>query len=466
MPYENISELPPSFNKLPTEAKQIALEALNAVLDEGGTDIEAVKQAWVAVKKSYKKGDNGWVVKNTEPELQTVDIDELEILAVGTWNGSPAPKTYTKDDLQNMVTAFGELSGTTNYEPPVKLGHAVNQKLLQEDGYPAAGWVKSLKVKGDKLIASLSQVPQKIGDIIKAGGWKKVSSEVSFNYKEGDTVYPSVLKAVSLLGGDIPAVKTIADIRAQYAEDDQPDIVIYERQFLEESIQRRVEQVREAFYAIKRPAGEVPQRAAFENWYIKDVLDDAVIVETDAGLVKIPYDIDTKNGVTFDFDTQSKVEIVYETRLEEVDSMKGLRELLGLKEDATEEVVLATIQELKDTPESVSLAEHVRVSAQVEGLTQKLAERDRDEAVGMAIRQGKILPAQKEWAEEYALSAPDSFAKFVTGAPVVVSLKELGGDGGDAVEVSAKELEVAKYFGDVTEQDLMEFHKSGKEGVA
>ena len=232
----------------------------------------------------------------------------------------------------------------------------------------------------------------------------------------------------------------------------------------EESLQSRVELVREAFYAVKRPGWEVqPYR---EHYYVRDVLDDAVVVETDAGLIRIPYVLDD-NGVAFDFENQTKVEIVYETKsAEEVQEVKGLVQVLGLAADASEADVLEAVRRLKDAPQSVSLAEHEQVSTQVKNLEQKLAERDRDDAVSGAIRSGKITPAQKEWADQYALADPEGFHKYIESAPVAVRLShESGGDGAETMEITGLELSVAKECG-LTEEDLMNYKKEQAELVA
>lgn len=148
--------------------------------------------------------------KSATSELATVDLKGIEIFAAGTWNGHK----YSDTDLDAMVSAFAELAG--KIDPPVKLGHDDGQRLLQADGYPAAGWVSRLVRKGDKLIADLRDVPAKVAELISAGAYKKISSEVYWNYKEGGKTYRRVLKAIALLGADLPAVSSIGDIRALY----------------------------------------------------------------------------------------------------------------------------------------------------------------------------------------------------------------------------------------------------------
>lgn len=142
--------------------------------------------------------------------LETYDIAGVEIFSAGTWNGDE----YTLDDLNSMVSNFDELR--SGLKPYLKLGHDEEQDLIQTDGLPAAGWIERLYVMGDKLVADFSQIPKTVYELIKSGGYKKVSSEIFWNLKIGEKVYSKVLAAVALLGADTPAVMNLKDILAMY----------------------------------------------------------------------------------------------------------------------------------------------------------------------------------------------------------------------------------------------------------
>lgn len=139
-------------------------------------------------------------------------IEGVEIFAPGEWNGDK----YTLDDLDEMVKAFSEMSET--FKPPLKLGHSEEQKILQDDGLPAAGWVGKLYRQGERLLADFVDIPQKVYDLIRKGAYRKVSSEIFWNIECGEgKSYKRMLAAVSLLGADIPAVMILRDILANYA---------------------------------------------------------------------------------------------------------------------------------------------------------------------------------------------------------------------------------------------------------
>lgn len=144
--------------------------------------------------------------------MDTQTLVGVPIFDVGTWNGA----TYTVADLDAMVAAFDALKGTL--DPPMKLGHSEHQRLLQEDGYPAAGWIEKLYRRGTQLVADITHVPRQVAELIRAGGYRKVSSEIWFDADVGGQKYPRVLAAVALLGEELPAVSTLGDVVALYRQ--------------------------------------------------------------------------------------------------------------------------------------------------------------------------------------------------------------------------------------------------------
>lgn len=142
-----------------------------------------------------------------------------------------------------------------------------------------------------------------------------------------------------------------------------------------------------------------------------------------------------------------------ETEVNNMDFLKLVAGLLGLPETATEDEVkqaLATLKQqaeqgaqvvankevlsLLELPEGATLADtkgkiislknpsgYVKVE-DFKVLQDKLAERDRDGLVEMAMKSGKVAPAQKGWAEQYALKDPEGFKSFLKDAPKVVPI--------------------------------------------
>jgi len=207
MPYESNADLPEGVrNALPEKAQSIFRNAFNSVMKGGASEESAMKQAWGAVKNAgwTKDKDGNWHKGNSQLDLfaKTFEFD-AEIFSTGKWNGDK----YSEQDLQDLVDNFNALADTV--KPPVKLGHA------WKEGQPSLGWVKSLKKVGNKIVATLSEVPEIVYDAIKAGRYKRVSSEIYWNFKSAaGKTFNYVLKAVALLGADIPAVDNLKDLAA------------------------------------------------------------------------------------------------------------------------------------------------------------------------------------------------------------------------------------------------------------
>ena len=134
--------------------------------------------------------------KTDEAEIQ--NLEGIEIFATGTFRGVP----------------FMKLRG--QIKPPIKLGHDEGQPLLKIEGLPAGGWITKLSRIGDKLVADIVDVPNKIARIVKNRGYKRISSEIYTNLEHNGERHGKVLKAIAFLGGDIPEVKSLDDMVAQY----------------------------------------------------------------------------------------------------------------------------------------------------------------------------------------------------------------------------------------------------------
>lgn len=153
--------------------------------------------------------------------METKSIPGVEVFSVGTWNGDE----YTHDDLREMVRAFNETK--QHVKPFLKLGHDEEQKLVQSDGLPSAGWIERLYVLGDKLVADFVDIPKKIHDLIVSKAYRKVSSEIYWNLKVQDKTYGKFLSAVALLGADTPGVMNLNDILAMYKKMGKDGLKIY-----------------------------------------------------------------------------------------------------------------------------------------------------------------------------------------------------------------------------------------------
>lgn len=100
---------------------------------------------------------------------------------------------------------------------------------------------------------------------------------------------------------------------------------------------------------------------------------------------------------------------------------KELLDALDLKEDVSLEDAKAKVTALKD---STASPEGFVPMAMFEALANSVKKKETNDLIEMALKDGKLMPAQKEWAEQYALKDPEGFKGFIEKAPQIVPLGE------------------------------------------
>jgi hypothetical protein len=164
-------------------------------------------------------------------ELETEDLTGVPLMASGGpyhGQGSPPDGDFFDDDYLNTV-ARETAALADEVRIPIKLGHNRAQKLLKNSGLfadeqPAAGWVnaRNLRVANGQLLGDLQRVPKKLAQLIKTGAFRTRSVELSRvkSQKRGGEVFENVITGLALLGAKAPAIRTLDDIVALYAEDE------------------------------------------------------------------------------------------------------------------------------------------------------------------------------------------------------------------------------------------------------
>lgn len=150
------------------------------------------------------------------------------------------------------------------------------------------------------------------------------------------------------------------------------------------------------------PAGEIDDPQGGEDMEFLKVLAAML------GLPETATEEDVKNAV--DALMKKGTEVV---------ANSTILSMLGLENDAKTEDVTGKIQQMKNGGD---------VAAELAALKQQIAKKDADEAVALALKEGKISAAQKEWASQYALKDPEGFSGFLEKASPVVPMGKLGAD--------------------------------------
>jgi len=199
---------PPAVAKNWTPEQQArCVSAANAALENDATDQQAILACISAagVKHSVEQEPDGSV----RISFDGAGSVTAEIFAAGRWNGT----SYSEADLHEIAATFEKLKSV--HKVPLKLGHNDMQPLT--DGAPALGWVEQVWVAPGadgtpKLFAKFTDVPPVVMQAIKARKYRKVSIELDLGVKYKGDRYPFVLSGVALLGADLPAVNTLADL--------------------------------------------------------------------------------------------------------------------------------------------------------------------------------------------------------------------------------------------------------------
>lgn len=145
--------------------------------------------------------------------MQTIDV---EIFRPGSWKGS----VYSESDIDDLVSSYPSL----DYKAPIKLGHD------EVDGAESWGWVQSLRKVGDTAVATISDIPKELLSKIAAKRYNAVSAEIFVNLKRNDKLYRKALKAVAILGAQIPAVgglRALSDSLPKFSADESDGIVFF-----------------------------------------------------------------------------------------------------------------------------------------------------------------------------------------------------------------------------------------------
>ena len=137
----------------------------------------------------------------------------------------------------------------------------------------------------------------------------------------------------------------------------------------------------------------------------------------------------------------------------EVVANSTILKLLELDENAKTEDVAASIMALKAGGDKTT-------AATVLALKEKIERKEAEEAVQLALKEGKITAAQTDWAREYALKDADGFKKFMDKAVAVVPQGKMALKDAPAENTKTDDVDMAilKNCG-ISEEDMKKYYK-------
>jgi hypothetical protein len=257
------------------------------------------------------------MAQSNEARPATATLTDVELVEVGSWDAC------TPDGLPFEVTAEGIASAIAAIEigdarpPTIKLGH----DSILNDGAPAFGKGINLRTSDEamKLRSDLAGMPVWLADIAPSA-YPRRSIEAIQNYtSDTGRFYPMIVTAVALLGTAYPAVETIEDIRACWAETAPPLIPVTT------TAGRAIAARRTGGPAVPEPK-KVAARASDDqvwtafyaqmswDYWIRELYVDPleVIATNDATgeLERVPYEIAADGTITFGDPVPVQVEYI------------------------------------------------------------------------------------------------------------------------------------------------------------
>ena len=423
MPYTGPDDpgLPPNVKALPADQRRQWVAVWNDVyqrcIDDGGDTSACESRAFPQANGVLKMA-----------ELKTRDLEGVELLKVGRWHGEGCPDDgceFTQEHLDQIVSAYHETEG--KHDVPVQLGHDDQQKLLQTDGLPAAGWVTNLRRLGERLIGDLQKVPAAVADLIDAGAYRTRSVQVSEDYEVDGTKYPFVLTHLALLGADLPAVQGLADITKLYSD---------RRLSLDEG-------AHVALFQAEAPKKPKKTKQLHEEKEENNVDEQAVR---------------TALGLDEDGDILAAIVALHG----EITSLKAA------EPGKAESVALR--RELSDTRERILTMENDHSSAILEE-RERHRRKEAEWMVESAIQLGRIAPRNKPMALDMAMRGPEQFETLVRNLRGV-DLSERGTSGGETeypdLEPSDQDIKMAQDMGvkpDAAWRRQFMLARAGEKGV-
>lgn len=376
----------------------------------------------------------------------------VEIARTGKFEASTGPVTFTTQDFDNAEKAYKAIG--EKQPSPIKLGHDDQQSLVQEDGYPNAGFLRNIKRDGDRLVADLVDVPDPVGILIEQGRLNARSIEALRNAQMDGKKWPFVITGLALLGADLPAVDSLKDVVALYASrgikvpevEDEAELVMVLASTSEEGgyvdVDALIEELNKLLgrtEAVIRYRGGAPKFRTL----VRTAVDELRSIAKKKAKAKKEKDMD--------------VQVVAKA--------------LGLPETATEEEVTAKITEnnayvdrfnkrlkadmaaceadggkwdsqamtcnkasaSKDPDEVTKLkAQLADTQKEVVTLKDKDAKSEATTKVDTAIRARKFTPAARDTLIKLAISSPTQFDEMVKATPdnaILAKAGEAGHDG-------------------------------------
>ncbi len=347
---------------------------------------------------------NGWKVCTGEGVEVSGVPSEIKILPLGRVHSQKGDFTVDDESVELIRKQFKDrkLDLVIDYE----------HQTLADVQAPAGGWIKDIYKGDDALIAKVEWTP-KATEYLKNKEYRYLSPVVMVRKRDqkATALHSVALTNTPAIDGMFPVVNslTIEDYSEGGTTMDLKEIAKalgLPETATEEEVKKAVEEAGKAAQKIKEMEGK--------------------------------GEGSTGEGA------DASAEVV---------ANSTILKLLELDENAKTEDVAASIMALKTGGDKAT-------AATVLALKEKIERKEAEEAVQLALKEGKITAAQTDWAREYALKDADGFKKFMDKAVAVVpqgkmALKDALADNTKTDDV---DMAILKNCG-ISKEDMEKYYK-------
>ena len=347
---------------------------------------------------------NGWKVCTGEGVEVSGVPSEIKILPLGRVHSQKGDFTVDDESVELIRKQFKDrkLDLVIDYE----------HQTLADVQAPAGGWIKDIYKGDDALIAKVEWTP-KATEYLKNKEYRYLSPVVMVRKRDqkATALHSVALTNTPAIDGMFPVVNslTIEDYSEGGTTMDLKEIAKalgLPETATEEEVKKAIEEAGKATQKIKEMEGK--------------------------------GEGSTGEGA------DAPAEVV---------ANSTILKLLELDENAKTEDVAASIMALKAGGDKTT-------AATVLALKEKIERKEAEEAVQLALKEGKITAAQTDWAREYALKDADGFKKFMDKAVAVVPQGKMALK--DAPDENTKmddvDMAILKNCG-ISEEDMKKYYK-------
>lgn len=347
---------------------------------------------------------NGWKVCTGEGVEVSGVPSEIKILPLGRVHSQKGDFTVDDESVELIRKQFKDrkLDLVIDYE----------HQTLADVQAPAGGWIKDIYKGDDALIAKVEWTP-KATEYLKNKEYRYLSPVVMVRKRDqkATALHSVALTNTPAIDGMFPVVNslTIEDYSEGGTTMDLKEIAKalgLPETATEEEVKKAIEEAGKAAQKIKEMEGK--------------------------------GEGSTGEGA------DAPAEVV---------ANSTILKLLELDENAKTEDVAASIMALKTGGDKAT-------AATVLALKEKIERKEAEEAVQLALKEGKITAAQTDWAREYALKDADGFKKFMDKAVAVVPQGKMALKDAPAENAKMDDVDMAilKNCG-ISEEDMKKYYK-------